>query len=235
MDAGETAGPAAAAVHGPRADPAPPPPPVLEGLNLSGALSRLGIGFDALRRMLIRFADGQAKTLADLRTAVDSGDADAAAKSAHALAGAAGNLGADTLREAAKALETAARAGERRLGDLAGRVEDLAGVVFRSIDTLRPAAQAPDIATEPGAGTAPAAAPDPAVVRRALVVLREAVEHGDLDATAGAIRALADMHAPELVRTSVEKVRALADDYQFEEAGDEIDGLLLTLKTEPQP
>jgi CheY-like chemotaxis protein/HPt (histidine-containing phosphotransfer) domain-containing protein len=230
---------AGGAPAGPAADVAqetrPAPVPALEGIDVAGALARLGIGFDALQRMLVRFADGQVRTLADLRAAVAAGDSDAAAKAAHALAGAAGNLGAETLREAAKALETAARSGERHLGELAGRVEDLAGIVLRSIDALRPAAPVTDGAVASAADAPPAAAADAAVVRRGLLVLREALEHGDPDATAAAVRALAGMGAPDPVRFAVEHVSALADEYQFEEAGSAIDDLLLTLKTEPQP
>ena len=47
--------------------------------------------------MLIRFADGQRKTLEDLRAAVRTNDAAGAAGFAHALAGSAGNLGMDSL------------------------------------------------------------------------------------------------------------------------------------------
>jgi CheY-like chemotaxis protein len=197
--------------------------PVLEGVNVRGALARLGIGFDALQRMLLRFADGQAKTLSDLRAAVEASDADAAAKAAHALAGAAGNLGADELREAAKALETAARAGGSRLDDLAGRVEALAGVVLRSIATLRPAAPAADANGHAAPVVAPA---DPAVLRRALRALQEALEHADPEATASAIDAVAAMALPAAARGAVERARALADEYQFEAAGREIDALL---------
>jgi signal transduction histidine kinase/DNA-binding response OmpR family regulator/HPt (histidine-containing phosphotransfer) domain-containing protein len=214
----------------PTTSPAGWAPPLLEGIDVSGALSRLGLGFDALQRMLIRFADGQPRMIADLRGAVAAGDADAAAKAAHALAGAAGNLGADPLREAAKALETAARAGTRDLGALASRVEALAAVVLRSIDALRPASAEP-------ASPAPAAAVpiDPAVLRRGLRVLQEALEHGDPDATATAINALTGMALPESVRASIQKTRTLAGDYHFEAAGSEINDLLANLKTEPQP
>ena len=206
------------------------PPLALDGINVSGALSRLGIGADALQRMLIRFADGQAATVRDIRASVDAHDTDGAARAAHALAGAAGNLGADALREAAKALETAARRGERDLTGLAGRVEAQAAVAFRSIATLRPA-------PAPGRAAAwpPSAPVDPAMLRRALRELQEALEHGDPDATAHAIAALAGMALPASVRIAVEKARALADEYQFEEAGSGIGALLSSQGWESQP
>ena len=216
-DAAEPATPAAATL------------PALEGINVTGALARLGIGFDALQRMLIRFADGQVRTLADLRTAIDAGDAGAAAKAAHALAGAAGNLGADTLHAAAKALETAARAGAPDLAAHAALVEERAGIVFRSIGTLA-ARHGAAAANGPAGPAAPPA--DPAVLRRALRVLQEALEHADPDATAAALGALAGMPLPGSVRAAVERVRVLADEYQFEAAGVDIGALLQRHATE---
>ena len=210
------------------------PPPTLEGVNVAGALARLGIGVEALQRMLVRFADGQVKTVADLRAAVDAGDTDGAAKAAHALAGAAGNLGADTLREAAKALETAARSGAGDVGGLTSRVERLAGVVFRSIDAIRPAPPPPAAAAGP-VTPAPAAPAEPAIIRRALRVLQEALEHGDPDATAAALAALAGRPLPAPVRAAAEQARTLADEYQFEAASAAIAAVLKTLETESQP
>ena len=221
--------PAAAA---PQPGPAPAPPAPLDGLDVSNALVRLGIGFDALQRLLIRFADGQPQALAALRAAADAGDADAAAKAAHAIAGAAGNLGADGLRDAAKALESAARAGARDLGDLARVVEERARIVVRSIGALRPASSAPAASEPEPAAAAPL---DPAVLRRALRVLQEALEHGDPDATSSAIDAVTALRLPGPVRASVERARTLADEYQFEEAGAAISALLATLETEPPP
>jgi two-component system sensor histidine kinase/response regulator len=206
----------------------------LEGINVAGALARLGIGAEALRRMLIRFADGQRATVADLRAAVDAGDAGAAAKAAHALAGAAGNLGADELREAAKSLEGAARSGELDLGALTARVEHLAGVAFRSIDSLRPAPQAPAAAAGPPAPGS-ATPVDAAVLRRALRVLQEALDHGDPDATATALSAMAGLPLPDAVRASVERARGLAEDYQFEDASALVSALLASLGTESHP
>ena len=87
--------------------------PRLEGIDVAGSLARLGLEFETLRRMLVRFADSQGATIDALRAAVASGDSAAAAKHAHAIAGASGNLGAEGLHAAAKALERAGRAEKR--------------------------------------------------------------------------------------------------------------------------
>ena len=50
------------------------PRPVLEGIDVSGTLQRLGIDRASLERMLLRFADGQGQMLDALRAAVVAGD-----------------------------------------------------------------------------------------------------------------------------------------------------------------
>jgi two-component system sensor histidine kinase/response regulator len=113
----------------------------LDGIDVSGALRRLSIDRDRLEAMLVRFADGQRSLLDALRTAVAARDNATAARHAHAIAGASGNLGANALGSAAKALERAGRDGRTDLTDLLATVEDCAAVVFKSIDTLRPLPQ----------------------------------------------------------------------------------------------
>ena len=108
-----------------------------------------------LQRMLIRFADGQAEDGGGpARGGRTRATPTRRARHAHAIAGAAGNLGADTLREAAKALETAARAGERRPGRprAAGRGTGRGGV---PLDRQPAHARKPEVGAAPGAGATP--------------------------------------------------------------------------------
>ena len=153
--------------------------PTLEGIDVAGSLERLGLELATFQRMLVRFADGQGAVLDALRAAVASGDPAAAARQAHAIAGAAGNLGADALRRAAKALERAGREGSKDLVSLLGEIEASAAVVFGSIDTLR----------QPAAAVAAGAArlPVPAAARGALNRLQTAL--GDFDVSAARQRA----------------------------------------------
>jgi len=190
---------------------APEPTPALEGIDVPGTLARLGLGFESLERMLIRFAEGQQQTVTDLSAAVTAGDAGAASRHAHALAGAAGNLGAAGLREAAKALEVAAREGRGGWEDLLGAVEGRAAVVFRSIATLgsqraEAGAQAPF----------PDRALDPAALVAGLRRLQDALADSDPAATESALAALRGV--PETLVADLDRVRALADGYQFDEA-----------------
>ena len=152
---------------------------MLEGIDVSGTLQRLGIDRASLERMLLRFADGQREILDALRAAVVTGDSAMAARHAHAIAGAAGNLGADALRSAAKALEQAGREGRKDLTDLLAAVEESAAVVFASVETLRPSGDSAPVATDRSFDRAAAAA--------ALDRLTIALDDYDVTSASGAL------------------------------------------------
>jgi two-component system sensor histidine kinase/response regulator len=199
--------------------------PQLPGINVSGALERLGLGFDSLRRMLIRFADGQGKTLDELRSAVAAGNSEAAARHAHAIAGAAGNLGADMLRAAAKALEQAGREGRRELRDLLAAVEERAAQAFRSIDTLR----------EKPSGANVAAAPvDPNALRETLLLLAAAIDETDPAACEASLAAIGRDGLPAALGGDVSRIRELVEGYDYEEAGRAVAALLARLSQETE-
>ena len=162
--------------------------PVLDGIDLRGTLRRLEIDRASLERILLRFGDGQRETLDALRAAVRTGDGAEAARHAHAIAGAAGNLGADALRDAAKSLEHAAREGQPDLASLLAVVEDRAAVVFKSIGTLRPEAyRDADVAARPF---------DPAAAGEALNRLAAALDNYDVSSASGALAELETSHLP---------------------------------------
>jgi two-component system, sensor histidine kinase and response regulator len=200
---------------GPELASSPPPAsampddhPRLEGIDVTESLERLGLEFASFRRMLIRFADGQGATLDALRAAVSSGDGAAAARHAHAIAGASGNLGAEALRTAAKALERAGRDGRNDLAALLADLEGKAAVVFRSIDTLRDAGPA---STRAGNLLVPAAA------RAALERLRAALGDYDLSAASRALEDLERAAVPGAV-SELALLRSHVDGYEYDEA-----------------
>jgi two-component system, sensor histidine kinase and response regulator len=197
--------------------------PTLEGIEVAETLARLGLGFESLRKMLIRFADGQGKTLEELRAAVNASDAAAAARHAHAIAGAGGNLGADALRTAAKALEQAARQGQGNLEELMRVVDTHAVIVFRSIDSLRPVAQ-----DEPPVRSALAG--DPLKLQATLEQLSAALENQDLSASAGALAELATFGTPAEMAEDLARVYDLVDAYEYDEAATLVEALVQRLE-----
>lgn len=209
---------------------APSSIPVLPGIDLAGAVRRLGIPFEKLRPVLFRFADGQRETLARLRSAVAENKAADTRHHAHALAGAAGNLGADLLREAARSLELAAAEGKSDLAMPFEVVNDRADVVFRSIDSLRSDSA---IGSVPGqhqqAGTAKEATMPPVDfdrVKSNLERLRSALADGDLSGTVESLQAFSGPNLPEGFRDQVARLAELIDSYEYDEAGKIVNRLL---------
>ena len=182
----------------------------LEGIDVDGSLDRLGLEFETLKRMLVRYADGQGAMLDSLRAAVAASDGAAVARHAHAIAGASGNLGADDLRAAAKALEQAGRDGSTEFAALLADVEARAAVVLRSIDTLRERQVMP-VSTDPGRAWVAGPA------RIALERLQAAL--GDFDVSAAA-SALAELDRVAITESAGElaRLRKHVDNYEYEEA-----------------
>jgi two-component system sensor histidine kinase/response regulator len=184
--------------------------PTLEGIDGDGTVRRLGIDRATLERMLLRFATGKQGMLEPLRAAVHAGDAAAAARHAHAIAGAAGNLGADDLRAAAKALEQAGRDGRTDLAGLLAVLEEKAAVVFTSIESLRADANAAaDTAERPF---------DRTVAGAALERLTVALGDGDLSAASGALAELRTSGLPGWAGAEFGRLRQCVDEYEYDEA-----------------
>ncbi len=109
----------------------------LPGIDVSKSLTRLGISWDKFQKILFEFERSQPREMEDLRQALESEDLDGIRLKAHSLAGIGGNIAAESLRTAAKAVEKAASAGQTR--DLAALFEALEkefDLVRRSISTL---------------------------------------------------------------------------------------------------
>ncbi len=204
----------------PQVSPPPPSAPepelALDGIDIAGTVRRLGLPFEKLRPMFLRFADSLPKTLLELQTAVASRDANATRRVAHAIAGAAGNLGADRLRESAKKLELAAKDEHPEFPTLLGAVETEAATALSAIQSLRP----------PPAPESKVAAPavDLKRFRADLQKLRDAVADSDLTAAADTLQKIAS--APPQHADAISAIRDLVDGYEFDEAIERIDAIL---------
>jgi len=202
------------------------PLPELEGIDVAETVRRLAIPFERLRPLLLRFADGQRQTLAGLRTAVAANDASAARLQAHALAGAAGNLGADKLHRTARELERAALKGNSDLSDLFREVDQAADTVFRSIESLR---------AEPPGHAAPPVRLSPAIdanfVRGHLEHLQSVLASGDLSGSSEILEAISRIEVPDELRHSISQMREFIDGYEYDRASEMVAQLLAGFPT----
>jgi len=116
---------------------------VSAGLDLVAGSARLGLASHELAELLRAFAPQADAHLAALARVVADADAEGARREAHALAGAAGNLGATGLHRAARALEHAARAGAGGLGPALADVAREGRALLAAIAAFTPAGAAP--------------------------------------------------------------------------------------------
>lgn len=197
--------------------------PTLDGLDIPGTVRRLGLPLDRLIPMFLRFADGLPKMLADIQGAVAIGDANSVAKTSHALAGASGNLGAERLRAACKAMEAAAREKAADFSRLLSPVEAETQTVLGSLHSLRPKDAMPPV---PSAAVGDSAPFDATAWRDDLSRLRELVADSDLSGSASLATDLTGRSSPEEIAKVITEIASLVDGYEFDEALIQLDALL---------
>jgi two-component system sensor histidine kinase/response regulator len=90
---------------------APPDVPLVEGLNSTDGLRRVGGNTKLYVKLLHQFASQQAEVIDKIRVALTTNDIESASRAAHTLKGVAGNLGAGNLQDAAAVVEALIRNG----------------------------------------------------------------------------------------------------------------------------
>ncbi len=195
--------------------PSAPEEPVamaLPGIDAEKTLRRLGIPRQAYERILFLFAESGRSSLEEARNGVLSGAAEAVAAQAHSLAGAAGNVGAEGIREKARALEMAARNKKENLEKLLEDLESEAEPLLSAIERLDP-------------GSAPATAPAASeegcdVLVSCLSNLEKAIAEMDLTQILSATEAVRKAPVPLLVRQDVVRLTRLVDNYEHDQAAE---------------
>jgi HPt (histidine-containing phosphotransfer) domain-containing protein len=184
----------------------------IPGIDVNGVLRRLGIPFESLQGLLKRFADSQRTVLGKLATAVETGNYLEARQYAHALSGAAGNLGANELQEAAKTLEAAAREGRTDLAELFGKVQQRADVVFGSIAKL---STRQDGQTRQTVAVAPA---EITQLSAPLDRLRTALADFDYSGGMEVIQEILNLPLSDELRRKTARLQRQVEDYDYERA-----------------
>jgi HPt (histidine-containing phosphotransfer) domain-containing protein len=95
-------------------------------MNFKELGERIGLEEDEYRELVELFLETGMADYDRLKTALDAGDAQQVARSAHTINGAAGNMGIMNVHEVAKRIELAA--GENQLDSIAADVDSLNGL-----------------------------------------------------------------------------------------------------------
>ncbi|KQP43741.1 hypothetical protein ASF44_29730 [Pseudorhodoferax sp. Leaf274] len=199
--------------------PASAAPGALPGIDVTGGLRRTQNNAQLYRRMLDKFASGNARFAQAFTAALDGGDLTLAARLAHTLRGTAGTIGANGVWEAATELELACNQGRGRQQQLAAlaRVGRELSPVLAGLSTLLAPADEP---IAPAVQAAPAQAQ--ATLLRLAGELRELLVESDPDALnlGESLRAAAVGSAAQPV---MEQVLEAVGDYRFDEALEVLD------------
>ena len=148
---------------------AAPEPLDIPGIDTSTALKRTGGNRERYESLLSRFADSQAGAVREIRAALAANDSPTAQRIAHSLKGAAANLGATKLAEAAARAEAAI---DSKL-PISPALEELSRTLDSAIGSIRAALPATAPARSQ-AGTA-----DPSTVAQPLAQLKRLLETDD--------------------------------------------------------
>jgi HPt (histidine-containing phosphotransfer) domain-containing protein len=203
--------------------------PELAGLEVAEALARLGVDPASYVELLRRFGPQADRDLEVLAAAVSARDAEGTRRLAHALAGAAANLGAARLQRAARALERAAASGATDLGALAAEVAREGRTVLASVASLTPPAPGPG----PEDDVSLPATADTAALRSALHVLSGCLAEADLSGATAALAAARAAGTPAPLRPVMAQLAQRVKQYEFAEAGAVVRRLLAALAEHP--
>lgn len=206
----------------PRYDKTPQSALEIQGVDVKGALGRVVGNEKLLRKLLGRFLHTQGDTIGRIRTALFDGDAQTAIREAHTLKGLAGNIGATLLFEYTAKLESILKSGET--GSLDGAMDaaqiELASLMERiSVGLGEPIKSFALQADYPV---------DMAALKIELTELDAALL--DLDSTAGAVLQSVSQRLEILGLGRIgENVKKLVDEFEFEEAREELSKITETL------
>ena len=191
--------------------------PGLPGIDAVEALQRLGLSYAAYENILFHFADGEPQTLAALQVAFESRDWETVRRHAHALAGSAGNVSANELREQAKQLELAVKDQTGGYDPLHHDLQAEAQRVFAGINRFKATKAEPLKASADAIPTTPVV--DTPVDLGQLVTVLEELEsrlsEGDLEGVTAAMEPVRQSGLSTSQQDDVDRLQAMIGDFDF--------------------
>ncbi len=196
--------------------------PEMPGIETAEGLARMAGNVRAYRRLLLKFVENQAGTVTEIRKAAAQGDGALARRLAHTLKGVAGTIGATTLAQAARDLETALL--KDGADPLDGPLSKAGDELERIVSVIR-AAASPD-------GPATAGPETTGDLMARLGRLRETLAHYDVEAEDLLSDLLGRLTDPTLA-AALKHMHDHVARYEFDGALELLDALLESLSATP--
>ncbi|OMH38038.1 transporter substrate-binding domain-containing protein [Motiliproteus sp. MSK22-1] len=190
---------------------APPLPKVLPGINLEWGVQRIGGNAKLYRNLLIEFLARHKDEIKNIGDQLEAADYDQARRVVHTLQGVAGNIGAEKVEEAAKALESVIV--ERPTSGINEPLEAFRIVFTELISSLEKLVSGPEHGVQMDAEIKLGKTEQLALLAR----IRSLVEEGDAEARILLNENITQLNTPEtgpLIQDLLEQL----NQYDFEEA-----------------
>ena len=185
--------------------------PAIEGVDVAGALKRVAGNRKLYRNLLEQFVAKQGDAAAQIRAALEGGDAALAGRIAHTVKGVAGNLGIVGVQAAAEKVERAIREKSSLPGNLQSELE---AALQRAVEAIGPALSA----SSPAAPVEGPGRFDPEAASAAIARLKGLIEANDGEAV-DALPELEHALAGTADRSHLDGLRDALGDFDFEKAG----------------
>ena len=196
--------------------------PVLEGIDVQDALSRLRLPWTVIQKLLIRFADVQPPLRDSLGEALDAGDFKAARDYAHSIVGAAANLSVEELRVRARELEMALKDESGDYDSLFISMSEELTRVLSSIDDLRPRR---DTVVEE-------LVVDVVALKNLLLDLKASLDDADMEKSEKAVASIEEIGIPAELRDLVSSIGFLVGKYLYPAAAELVEEALNLLEAD---
>ena len=186
--------------------------PEIPGVDAVAGVQRMGGNIAAYRKLLTKFAENQADTIATIRAAWTD-DQEGSVRAAHTLKGVSGSIGASAVQQAAAKLEAALKESPADLPDeLMQQTEAALTAVLEPIRALVTTGDEPEVATTSEL---------PADLKEQLSALRDLLEDYDTEAGDRLDTLLGQVKGTEL-HIELAAIRARLDQYDFEGAAEKL-------------
>lgn len=189
--------------------------PDLPGIDINDALRRLGMPWEMLREMLIRMGDTLPERQEAMRRVMDGGDKDEIRKTAHSIAGAAGNAGAMDLYRGAKNLENAVKLDDGDPATIFADLDQEMTKVITSIGKLGDQLGGESFQTSDRV--------DPGEFREAFERLAGYLHDGDCYGVDETLDAIAELKIPSEIRDDFRQIRRQIEGLDFIAATEGVD------------